>query len=580
MTFGMSTSATPFRERVLQAMANGALPNVDEPTLEAKEARQPKPGSSKSISAREPEENRDPMAPVSGSTKAQTAESAAKKASSAVTGGGAQRSDENGAIKGSSDTSVDPRTLFVSNLEPWVTDRKLYSACTPFGEITACRIATMRNGRSRGFGFVSYATEDASRAALKGLAGKKIGSTEITVAIAQRRPSALPQPGVRRTRRSPRRSRDQVNLGIAELGDSSPPSQARQGRFPRRNGHFRGSFRGGRGGLHQVGRGGPRAQYGHSPVRIWTHRSPAVWGGRILPASHVQTQWEPSADPMYTVSARSRTPHRARPALSHIQEHPTAPRSGSWVAGVPPVSGSSQRPPVWPRILSAPNLGTQGLKHNDRPLNPKAKAFAPRSSATKGTGTRVKAPAKNSTVKGFGSLFLGHVGKTPWGPMGLSTQDKSATTQGRSLWGPVGQKKDPVETKPMPIGPPGRNSKPQSLFGSSLPWTAAARLLGPIGTASKAEAKSSVLETHSTKFERHRQLFRLLASSKSAGSDLARTSEMASRLSSWPSHTVQRMLCEPEFLKLAVAREQASLHDRPLAALPGVTASLSARSAC
>ena len=68
----------------------GRFPMWMNPRWKRKKLDNQSPGRA-SRSRPELEENRDPMALVSGNTKAQTAESAAKKASSAVTGGGAQR---------------------------------------------------------------------------------------------------------------------------------------------------------------------------------------------------------------------------------------------------------------------------------------------------------------------------------------------------------------------------------------------------------------------------------------------------------------------------------------------------------
>ena len=73
------------------------------------------------------------------------------------------------------------RTLYVGNL-PWnTTTEELSSFFRQYGQVLSSRIITDREtGRSRGFGFVEVADEDADRMA-KDLNGKELGGRPITV---------------------------------------------------------------------------------------------------------------------------------------------------------------------------------------------------------------------------------------------------------------------------------------------------------------------------------------------------------------------------------------------------------------
>lgn len=73
------------------------------------------------------------------------------------------------------------RTLYVGNL-PWsTTEDELSQAFSGFADVKSCRIITDREtGRSRGFGFVEVADEDADRA-MEAMNGTQLGGREIVV---------------------------------------------------------------------------------------------------------------------------------------------------------------------------------------------------------------------------------------------------------------------------------------------------------------------------------------------------------------------------------------------------------------
>lgn len=78
-------------------------------------------------------------------------------------------------------------TLYVGNL-PWAaTEETLIAWVSPHAKVISARIITDReSGRSRGFGFVEVASEDAARA-MEALNGADFGGRPITVNQAQSR---------------------------------------------------------------------------------------------------------------------------------------------------------------------------------------------------------------------------------------------------------------------------------------------------------------------------------------------------------------------------------------------------------
>ncbi|XP_071675819.1 glycine-rich RNA-binding protein blt801 isoform X2 [Lolium perenne] len=79
---------------------------------------------------------------------------------------------------------------FVGGLA-WATDdRGLEQAFSQYGEILDAKIINDREtGRSRGFGFVTFATDEAMRNAIEAMSGKELDGRNITVNEAQSRRS-------------------------------------------------------------------------------------------------------------------------------------------------------------------------------------------------------------------------------------------------------------------------------------------------------------------------------------------------------------------------------------------------------
>lgn len=76
--------------------------------------------------------------------------------------------------------------LFVGGL-PWaVDDAHLGEIFAPHGEVTSARVVTDKfTGKSRGFGFVEYATDEQAQAAVDALDGTEVDGRAINVNIAR-----------------------------------------------------------------------------------------------------------------------------------------------------------------------------------------------------------------------------------------------------------------------------------------------------------------------------------------------------------------------------------------------------------
>lgn len=78
--------------------------------------------------------------------------------------------------------------LYVKNLDDAVTDDILRDEFSAMGTITSARVMKdVKDGRSRGFGFVCFSTPEESTRAVNEMNGKLIASKPIFVALAQRR---------------------------------------------------------------------------------------------------------------------------------------------------------------------------------------------------------------------------------------------------------------------------------------------------------------------------------------------------------------------------------------------------------
>lgn len=85
--------------------------------------------------------------------------------------------------------------LFIGNLSFTVTEADLESSFTSYGELEEVKVVQDREtGRSRGFGFVTFTTEEAASAALA-QDGKDLNGRDLRVSIAESKPR--PRTGAR-----------------------------------------------------------------------------------------------------------------------------------------------------------------------------------------------------------------------------------------------------------------------------------------------------------------------------------------------------------------------------------------------
>jgi cold-inducible RNA-binding protein len=81
------------------------------------------------------------------------------------------------------------KNLFVGNLSFQTTDSELQALFEQFGEITRVQIMTDRDtGRSRGFGFVEMASDEAAAKAIEALNGTELGGRALNVNEARPKP--------------------------------------------------------------------------------------------------------------------------------------------------------------------------------------------------------------------------------------------------------------------------------------------------------------------------------------------------------------------------------------------------------
>lgn len=73
----------------------------------------------------------------------------------------------------------------VQNLEMSVTTRELHDTFVDFGEILACKVATDKDGKSKGYGFVHFSEPSAAKEAIEQVNGAQLGDSEQVVTVTE-----------------------------------------------------------------------------------------------------------------------------------------------------------------------------------------------------------------------------------------------------------------------------------------------------------------------------------------------------------------------------------------------------------
>ncbi|KAL3835012.1 hypothetical protein ACJIZ3_009748 [Penstemon smallii] len=78
--------------------------------------------------------------------------------------------------------------LFVGGLSYGTDDQSLRDAFCSFGDVVDAKVITDRDtGRSRGFGFVNFSSDDSASSALSAMDGQQLNGRNIRVGFAQER---------------------------------------------------------------------------------------------------------------------------------------------------------------------------------------------------------------------------------------------------------------------------------------------------------------------------------------------------------------------------------------------------------
>merc|ERR1712048_451831 len=77
--------------------------------------------------------------------------------------------------------------VFVKNLDRNIDNKALYDTFSLFGNILSCKVACEPTGKSRGYGFVHYETEEAAKQAIERVNGMQIGDKTVEVTGFQKR---------------------------------------------------------------------------------------------------------------------------------------------------------------------------------------------------------------------------------------------------------------------------------------------------------------------------------------------------------------------------------------------------------
>jgi len=77
--------------------------------------------------------------------------------------------------------------IYVKNLDKNIDNKALYDTFSLFGNILSCKVASDLSGKSHGYGFVHYETEEAAKQAIERVNGMQIGEKTVEVTAFEKR---------------------------------------------------------------------------------------------------------------------------------------------------------------------------------------------------------------------------------------------------------------------------------------------------------------------------------------------------------------------------------------------------------
>lgn len=154
--------------------------------------------------------------------------------------------------------------LYIKNLQDEVDDETLRSEFEPWGTITSAKVMRDNSGKSRGFGFVCYASPEEATRAVTEMNGRMLKGKPVYVALAQRRDVRRAQLEQQYAQRLALGGRGPMGPGMFGPGGAPPPMfypGGPRGVSPMGGGPMMTAppyMMGGPGGRGMPGRGGPR----------------------------------------------------------------------------------------------------------------------------------------------------------------------------------------------------------------------------------------------------------------------------------------------------------------------------------
>merc|ERR1711972_698251 len=77
--------------------------------------------------------------------------------------------------------------IYVKNLDENIDNKALYDTFSLFGNILSCKVASDKDGKSKGYGFVQFETEESAKDAISRVNGMQVGEKTVEVHAFQKR---------------------------------------------------------------------------------------------------------------------------------------------------------------------------------------------------------------------------------------------------------------------------------------------------------------------------------------------------------------------------------------------------------